>query len=72
MTTFAPRGVHRVFAVDITAGTYRYWNDAPEFSQRFSGTLSDDGKAINGQGELSQNNGATWEDDLAITSHRIG
>jgi hypothetical protein len=29
MHYFDPRGVHRVFAADITAGTWRFWNDAP-------------------------------------------
>jgi hypothetical protein len=72
MHYFDPRGVHRVFAVDITPDTWRFWNDAPGFSQRFTGTLSDDGNAINGRGELSQDDGATWEPDLAITYRRIG
>jgi hypothetical protein len=34
MHYFDPRGVHRVFAVDITPNTWRFWNDAPGFSQR--------------------------------------
>jgi hypothetical protein len=72
MHYFDPRGVHRVFAVDITADTWRFWNDAPGFSQRFTGTLSADGSAINGQGELSPDDGATWEPDLAITYRRTG
>jgi len=42
------------------------------FSQRFTGTLSDDDNAINGQGELSRDDGATWEHDLAITYRRTG
>ena len=71
MHYFDPRGVHRVFAVDITAHTWQFWNDAPGFSQRFTGTLSDDGNAIDGQGELSRD-GATWERDLAITYRRVG
>jgi hypothetical protein len=52
MHYFDPRGVHRVFAVDITADTWRFWNAAPGFSQRFSGTLSDDGSTISGETEL--------------------
>jgi hypothetical protein len=72
MHYFDPRGMHRVFAVDITPDTWRFWNDAPGFSQRFTGTLSGYGNTINGQGELSQDDGATWEPDLAITYRRIG
>jgi hypothetical protein len=72
MHYFDPRGVHRVFAVDITPNAWRFWNDAPGFSQRLTLTLSDDDKAINGQAELSRDDGATWEHDLAITYRRIG
>ena len=43
MHYFDPRGVHRVFAAGITAGTWRFWNDTPGFSQRFTGVLSEDG-----------------------------
>lgn len=71
MHYFDLRGVHRVFAVEIAAGTWRFWNDTPGFSQRFTGTLSDDGKAINGQAQLSRD-GVTWEDDLAIAYRRVG
>ena len=59
-----------MFAVDITADTWRFWNDAPGFSQRFTGTLSDDDNAIKGEGELSRD-GATWQQDLAIIYRRI-
>jgi Pyridoxamine 5'-phosphate oxidase len=69
MHYFDPRGVHRVFAADITAGTWRFWNDAPRFSQRFTGVLGEDGDTITGQGQLSRD-GSSWEDDLAITYRR--
>jgi pyridoxamine 5'-phosphate oxidase-like protein len=69
MHYFDPRGVHRVFAADLTASTWRFWNDAPGFSQRFTGVLSEDGDTITGQGQLSRD-GSAWEDDLAITYRR--
>jgi hypothetical protein len=56
----------------ITADTWRFWNDTRGFSQRFTGTLSDDDNAINGAGELSHDADAAWEHDLAITYRRIG
>jgi hypothetical protein len=71
MHYFDPRGVHRVFAVELSAGTWRYWNDTPGFAQRFTGALSSDGQAIVGRGELSRD-GVRWDDDLAITYRRIG
>jgi hypothetical protein len=72
MHYFDPRGVHRVFAVEITQHTWRFWNDAPGFSQRITHTLSDDDNAITGRAELSRDDGATWEHDLAITYRRVG
>jgi hypothetical protein len=72
MHYFDRRGVHRVFEVAVTADSWRYWNDTPGFSQRFVGRPRDDGTTIDGSGELSLDDGATWEPDLAITYRRVG
>jgi hypothetical protein len=72
MHYFDPRGVHREFAVDITADTWRFWNDDPTFALRISHTLSGDDATINGQAEHSTDGGATWEPDLAIVYRRVG
>jgi len=69
MHYFDPRGVHRVFAVGLSEQTWRYWNETPGFSQRFTGRFSDDGDRIDGIVQLRQD-GVTWEDDLAITYRR--
>ena len=70
MHYFDSRGVHRVYEVGLDAGTWRIWRDVPGFSQRFTGTLSDNGSTINGQWQLSRDD-ATWNDDLAITYRRL-
>jgi hypothetical protein len=70
MHYFDFRGVHRVYEVGLCDGTWRYWRDAPGFSQRFIATLSEDAGTIVGQGELSRD-GSTWEGDLAITYRRV-
>ena len=72
MHYFDARGVHRVFAVDMTGDVWRFWNDVPGFSQRFTGTLTDDDNAMDADVELSRDDGATWEHDLAIAYRRIG
>lgn len=72
MHYFDPRGVHRVFAVEVDANTWRFSNNVPGFSQRFVYTISGDGDGIAGQGELSLDDGGTWEDDMTITFRRIG
>jgi hypothetical protein len=72
MHYFDERGVYRVYAASLDQGKWRYWRDAsaPDFSQRFSGTFSDDGNTISGRGELSKD-GSTWEDDLALDYRRV-
>ena len=57
--------------MSLEGATWRFWRDGPDFAQRFTCTLSDDGDTIEGQGELSWD-GSTWEGDLAITYRRLG
>jgi hypothetical protein len=71
MHYFDSRGVHRVFLVTMTPGTWRFSRDGPDFSQRVTATFSDDGNTITSHGQLSRD-GASWEDDLALTYRRIG
>jgi hypothetical protein len=72
MHYFDQRGVYRVYAAGLDQVTWRYWRDAsaPDFSQRFTGTFSDDGNTITGRGELSKD-GKTWEDDLQLDYQRV-
>ncbi len=69
MHYFDSRGVHRVYAAGLDQHHWRFWGDLPEFSQRFTGTLSEDGNTITGLVELSRD-GSPWQDDLAITYRR--
>jgi hypothetical protein len=66
MHYFDSRGVHRIYSVSMTPGTWRFWLVAPGFSQRFTGTFSEDGNTITGRSQFSRD-GAGWEDDLALT-----
>lgn len=61
-----------MYAASLDQGTWRYWRDAPapDLSQRFTGTFSDDGNTIELRGQLSQD-GSTWEDDLELDYHRL-
>jgi hypothetical protein len=72
MQYFDQRGVHRVYAVSLDQATWRLWRTAtaPDFSQRFSGSFSDDGNTITGRGQLSRD-GKTWEGDLDLNYHRV-
>jgi hypothetical protein len=69
MHYFDTRGVFRVYSVDAVPGLWRFWRDDPGFSQRFTGTFSDDGDTLTSRGQFSRD-GVTWEDDLALTYRR--
>jgi hypothetical protein len=69
MHYFDSRGVFRVYSVAMSPSTWRFWRDAPDFSQRFTGTFSDDGDTITGRGSYSRD-GSSWKDDLALTYRR--
>jgi len=45
------------------------WRNAPGFSQRFTGTFTDDGSAIVGRWQLSRDD-EHWDDDLQILYRR--
>jgi hypothetical protein len=68
---FDSRGIARVYKMSFEAGTWKLWRDAPDFSpldfsQRFSGTFSDDGTTIAGRWEICHD-GTTWEHDFDLT-----
>jgi hypothetical protein len=69
MHYFDSRGVFRVFEVNIDADTWHMWRNAPGFSQRFTGTFTDDGSAIAGRWQLSRDD-EHWDDDLQILYRR--
>ena len=69
MHYFDTRGVFRVYSVDAAPGTWRFWLDDPGFSQRSTGTFSDDGDTVTTSGQYSRD-GETWEDDLVLTYRR--
>jgi hypothetical protein len=70
MLYFDERGVSRKYDMSLRDNVWRWWRNAPGFSQRFTGTLSDDRRTIVGKGELSRD-GATWEGDLELTYTRV-
>ena len=63
------RGVTRIYQMSLAGGVWKMWREAPEFSQRMTGTFSDDGNTITWHGELSHD-GSTWEPDLSVTYTR--
>lgn len=70
MLYFDERGVSRKYDVTLRDATWKWWRNAPGFSQQFTGSIVDGGRTIIGKGKLSRD-GHTWEGDLELTYTRI-
>jgi ketosteroid isomerase-like protein len=67
---FDSRGVERQYRMSLRDGEWRLWRDAPEFSQRFTGTFSADGATIAGAWEMAKD-GSTFEHDFDLSYTRL-
>jgi len=63
------RGVARIYQMSLVDGIWKMWRDSADFSQRMTGTFSDNNRTITCKGELSRD-GSTWEPDLSVTFTR--
>ena len=70
MLYFDERGVSRRFETTLQANTWKFWRDAPGFSQRFTGTIDETGETFSVVGELSEDD-ATWKRDIETKYTRI-
>ncbi|HMJ01959.1 MAG TPA: hypothetical protein VK506_03405 [Conexibacter sp.] len=71
---FDSRGVARIYKMTFEGGVWKLWRDEPDFSpldfsQRYTGTFSDDGATIAGSWEICHD-GSTWEHDFDLTYTR--
>lgn len=76
MHYFDSRGVVRLYAMTFSDRVWTLHRGKPDFSpfrfhQRFTGTFSDDGDAIDGRWETSDD-GTTWKLDFELAYARIG
>lgn len=69
MNYFDVRGVSRLYESSVDSNVWKWWRNAPSFSQRFIVTLAADGRTMHGAGEMSRA-GAAWEPDLELTYTR--
>jgi hypothetical protein len=72
---FDARGVARLYAMTFDGRTWTLERTKPDFSplefhQRFVGTISDDGAAIDGEWQ-SSDDGRQWRRDFGLTYTRI-
>jgi hypothetical protein len=63
------RGVLRVYGMDLDGAQWRIWRAAEGFNQRFTGTVSPDGKTITAHWEMSKD-GLKWAKDFDLTYTR--
>jgi hypothetical protein len=72
---FDSRGVARVYRLTLSGGTLELLREEPDFSpldfsQRYRGTFSDNGRAIFGQWEI-RHPGQGWERDFGFDYFRL-
>ena len=72
---FDSRGVARVYKMTLGDGVWKLWRDSPDFSpldfsQRYTGTFSNDGRTISGAWEICHD-GTTWEHDFDLTYRKV-
>ena len=56
--------------MSLRENTWKLWRDFPGFSQRFTGTFSDDHKIITARWEKS-GDGSKWELDFNLTYTKV-
>jgi hypothetical protein len=66
---FDSRGVARVYDLALENGVLRMWRDGEDFAQRYTGRFSDDGSAIEGAWERTEDDGS-WVHDFSLTYRR--
>ena len=72
---FDTRGVARVYRMRFRDGVWSMERDTADFSpldfsQRYTGTFSDDGRTITGAWEINHD-GVTWEHDFDLTYTKL-
>ena len=66
---FDSRGVARIYEIALEHGVLTLERDDEDFAQRYTGRFSDDGSAIEGAWERTEEDG-TWVHDFDITYRR--
>ena len=70
MNYYDERKVSRKYTSTLKDNVWKWWRNDPEFSQRFTCTVSEDGNTMVGKGEMKKKD-QHWEKDLELTYTRI-
>lgn len=66
---FDSRKVSRIYEMSFSENMWKMWRESPDFSQRYSGQISNDGNTITARWEKSSD-GVRWEHDFNVTYTR--
>jgi len=64
------RDVQRIYEMSLDDGVWKLWRDGDPFSQRFTGTFSEDGKTIAGRWEIEEES-KPWKTDFDLTYTKV-
>lgn len=64
------RHVSRVYEMSFLDGVWKMWRNSPGFSQRYEGTVSQNGRTVTAHWEKS-NDGIKWEHDFDVTYRKV-
>ncbi|HEY7357032.1 MAG TPA: hypothetical protein VH590_11220 [Ktedonobacterales bacterium] len=64
------RSVSRIYEMSFSEQVWKMWRNAPGFSQRYEGIVSQDGKTITAHWEKSSD-GLQWEHDFDVTYTKV-
>jgi hypothetical protein len=67
---FDSRGVARAYGMSFEDRVWKLWRDGSDFSQRFTGNLSEDGRRIEARWEIAHD-GKTWETDFDLSYTKL-
>ena len=70
MLYFDERGVSRRYEVTLQNNVWKWWRNAPGFSQHCTTTIAPDGRTMASRGQYSRD-GISWEPDLELTYTRV-
>jgi hypothetical protein len=56
--------------MSLQDGIWRLWRDDPDFAQRFTGEIADDGQTIQGRWEIAHDR-TTYEHDFDLHYARV-
>jgi len=70
MLYFDSRGVSRIYQMSLSDRVWKLWRDFPGFSQRFTGTFSEDQNVITARWEKSTD-GSSWDLDFRLLYTKV-